>query len=96
MLLTTPLWQLFPLIEYLPALDARQLRRAATAAFVSHIKDGDRREFFYQLDIQAQRLYPRLIPPEPAPKLSYDREKAREWFAAQGINAVVVEQVESV
>ncbi len=90
-----PFYQLAPLIEYLPALEARQMRRVATAALVPHVDKHDRREFFYSLDDMARQLDPVPIPPEPAPKLPYDRDAARAWLEAQGMNAVVVEQVES-
>lgn len=83
-----PAYLLRPLCDYLPALEAADLRRAVTAATAPHVKQHDYRSLLWTLDAQMRPLYP---PPPDEPAIEHveeDRDKAAAWFAEQGVKVV--------
>jgi hypothetical protein len=77
-----------PLLAYLPALEASELRFAVTAATAPHTKPADYRSLMRSLGYLAGALDP---PPPPEPPRVYqevDREKARAWFEQQSVKIV--------
>ena len=85
--LTMPLYQLAILTEHLPALEASEMRAAMTAASAPHMKDGNRRTLYRQLDSLARPLEPREEP-QPIEKIAHDPEAAAAWFADMGVKVV--------
>ena len=83
-----PIYQLEPLIQYLPALDASEQRQAITAATAPHTKRSDYQRLMRSLGRIAGALDPPPIPDPPHEHREIDREKARAWFEQQGVRVV--------
>lgn len=88
-MITAPLWAIEALTGELEAIEAEDLRRAATAAVAPHLKDGDRRALFAQL--RAATEPQGIIPRAPTPIVAHDPEAAAAYFAAQGVRVVRTE-----
>lgn len=90
-----PGYQLEPLLQYLPPLEAHELRDAITATTAPHTKPYAHTSLMRNLGKLASELYP---PPPPEPPRTYveiDRAKAAEWFASQGVRIVKKEETVS-
>jgi hypothetical protein len=90
-----PAYQLEVLIQYLPSLEASELRDQITATVAPHTKPYAFRTLMRSLSRLAAKIE---SPPPPEPPRAYvelDREKARAWFEQQGVRVVRREEVES-
>ena len=79
---TLPAYLLELLVEYLPALDAREMQSAAAVALLPHMADEDRTDLLEDLNAQAALLTPA---PAEMPIIAHDPEAAARYFEAMGI-----------
>lgn len=82
-----PLYQLRPLVENLPAIEAVEQQGRANAATVPYLEQDVRRQYMRALEQAARPLRPKEEPMR-FEHIEHDPDKAAEWFEQMGFKVV--------